>query len=455
MSEAHNAREVARAFAHPNAAPVVTSSAQRSVDAKHAAQQQVPWAALRAQAYDIKAYSIGNLDRLLVQFEAQFTARGGTVLWAPTAHDAVAHILDICRRHGANAMVKGKSMVSEELALNERLGEAGVAAIETDLGEYIVQLAGQRPSHILGPALHLSRQEIGRIFVEKLGIAYSDDPHQLMSAARVRLRERYLDAQVGMTGVNFAIAQTGTVVVVENEGNGGLCSAVPPVHVFLMGIEKLIPRLSDLPVFLSLLARAATGQKLTSYTHHFLGPEAGKTAYCVILDGGRTNLLADPKTRQSLSCIRCGACLNVCPIYRRAGGWSYGWVYPGPIGSVITPPMLGLEQSAELPYTSTLCGACKEECPVNIDLPHQLVYLRHKVVEKRLPGRAAERRAFALWAGAMRDSASYRRGVTYMRRALQLGRRIGWYPGPLGVWTRNRKLPALAAQSFKEWWENR
>ncbi len=222
-----------------------------------------------------------------------------------------------------------------------------------------------------------------------------------MSAARTRLRARYLQAQVGVTGVNFAVAETGTVVVVENEGNGGLSSAVPPVHVLLMGIEKVIPRLADLPVFLQLLARSGTGQKLTVYTHHFLGPEPGKTMYCIIIDANRTELLADPKTREALYCIRCGACLNVCPVYRRAGGHAYGGVYAGPIGSVITPPMTRMDEGSELPFVSTLCGACQDECPVKIDLPHQLVYLRHRIVDRAKPGANSDRRAIAMWSRAM------------------------------------------------------
>lgn len=455
MATRFNSKEVSRAFRHPAASDVLFSTLQRSTQATHEARTQVPWEALRSAAHAIKAYAIENLDKLLVEFEVQFTARGGSVLWAPTAEDGVAHVLDICRRHGATSVVKGKSMVSEELSLNERLAEAGIDPVETDLGEYIVQLAGQRPSHIIGPALHLSRQDVGKLFADKLGIAYSEDPQALMSAARVRLRARYLQAQVGMTGVNFAVAQTGTVVVVENEGNGGLSASVPPVHILLMGIEKVIPRLADLPIFLQLLARSGTGQKLTTYTHHFLGPEPGKTMYCIIVDASRTTLLADPNTREALYCIRCGACLNVCPVYRRTGGHAYGGVYSGPIGAAITPPMVGLERAGELPFASTLCGACQDECPVKIDLPHQLVYLRHRVVERSRRGVAGERRAVAMWASAMRDLSSYRRAVGWLRRAAALGRRIGWYPSVLGSWAKDRALPQPATQSFKDWWEQR
>jgi L-lactate dehydrogenase complex protein LldF len=256
-----------------------------------------------------------------------------------------------------------------------------------------------------------------------------------------------------MTGVNFAVAETGTITVIENEGNGALSSSVPPVHVFIMGIEKVIPRLADLPVFLQILARSATGQKIETYTHHFLGAEPGKTVYCIIVDANRTKLLADPKTRQSLYCIRCGACLNVCPIYRRAGGFAYGGAYAGPIGAAITQTLSGSEHAAELPFVSTLCGACQDECPVKIDLPHQLVYLRHKEAEQGLPGGGVAARGIAMWARAMRDLPSYRRSVGWLRRAAALGRRMGWYPGVLGVWAKNRMLPEAPRESFKEWWE--
>lgn len=447
------ARAVAQAFQRPNPRPVMMQTLDRSVENAHHAREQIEWERLRSAAHDIKAYAIDNLDRLLIEFEAQFTARGGTVLWAQTAAEGAAHLLDICRRHGARSVVKGKSMVSEELGVNEHLAAAGIDAVETDLGEYIVQLAGQRPSHLIAPAMHLSRQDVGAIFARTLGIAYTDDPERLLTEARVRLRKRYLEAEAGVTGVNFAVAETGTIAVIENEGNGGLSSSVPPVHVFLMGIEKIIPRLADLPVFLQLLSRAATGQKIEVYTHHFLGAEQGKTVYCIIVDANRTKLLADPQTRPSLYCIRCGACLNVCPVYRRAGGFAYGNVYGGPIGAAIAPALNGMERSSELPFVSTLCGACRDECPVKIDLPHQLVHMRHKAFAAGRSGGRAVDAGIALWAKAMDDLPSYRRSVRWLRRAATVGQRIGWYPGVLGAWAKTRRLPPVAKVSFKEWWE--
>jgi L-lactate dehydrogenase complex protein LldF len=442
-------------FQRPQPGDSLGRALQRSVEQKHSAQRQVEWQRLRSEAHAIKKFAMENLDTLLLAFERAFCARGGSVLWAATAEEAVEHVRDICRRHGATSVVKGKSMLSEEIELNHTLEQAGIAAVETDLGEFIVQLAGQRPSHIVGPAIHLSRQDVGAIFADKLGLPYSDDPHVLMTAARTRLRQRYFEAGVGITGVNFAAADTGTVVVVENEGNAGLSAAIPPVHVCLMGIEKIVPRLTDLPIFLQLLARAGTGQKLTTYTHYFLGPEAGKQMYCILIDAGRTQILADPRTRESLYCIRCGACLNVCPVYRRAGGWAYGSAYSGPIGAVITPLLQGLGAGAELPFASTLCGACKEECPVDIDLPHQLVYLRHKVVERTAYPRWSERALMRGFGLCMRWSWTYAVATWLAHWLLRRIEQTGRAPALLAPWLRLRTLPAVPAQMFKSWWRSR
>ena len=438
---------------HPNAPGVLAATMKRTVGDKHRAQAEVPWEEWRRRAHGIKAYAVANLDKLLVEFEQQFTARGGTVLWARTASEAAAHFSAICKRYAVRSVVKGKSMVSEELELNERLAAEGIEAVETDLGEYIVQLAGEKPSHIIAPAIHMSRQDVGKLFAQKLGIEYTEDAKTLMGHARERLRRRYLEAGLGVTGVNFAIAETGTYVVVENEGNGGLSAATPPVVVALMGIEKVIPRLDDLPVLLNVLARAATGQRLSVYTHHFLGPEPGKAAYCIIVDNGRTAILADAKTRESLYCIRCGACMNVCPIYRRVGGWSYGWVYPGPIGSIVTPQMLGVDKAGELPFASSLCGACQEECPVNIDLPHQLVHMRNKAAVAS--GRSVERSAFRWWAKTMTSLPAYRFATKLARFGNSAASRLGLRPGPLAAWARHREIPPLARQTFKDWWSKR
>jgi L-lactate dehydrogenase complex protein LldF len=453
MSE-HFDRKAAAGFARPAASPALQTALTRTAAISQDVRQQVPWAALRGAAHEIKAYSMLNLDRLLEEFERQFSSRGGQVLWAATPDEATQHVIDICRRQRATSVVKGKSMLSEEIDLNARLGKQGIDAVESDLGEFIVQLAGQKASHIVGPALHLSRQDIGELFQRKLGIPYSDDPAVLMTAARTRLRQRYLEAKVGITGVNFAVAETGTLVVVENEGNGGLSAAAPPVHIALMGIEKVVPRLDDLQIFLRLLARAATGQKLTTYTHFFLGPETGKEMYCIFVDAHRTELLADPKTRQSLYCIRCGACLNVCPVYRRAGGWAYGGTYGGPIGAVITPALVGDREAHKLPFASSLCGACQETCPVGIDLAHQLVYLRHKFVEVARM-RNFDDRLLDIWAKAMQSLSGYRRAVGWLRRAANVSRVTGLNVGAIGAWAKKHALPPMPVSSFKDWWERR
>lgn len=455
MTFHYDRRQVHEDFRHPNAPAALDTAMRRAVEHKHAAQTQVAWEALRERAHAVKAAAIGRLDVLLTQFEREFQKRGGHVLWARTADDAAARFLEICRKHGAESVVKGKSMVSEELELNARLAAAGVEPIETDLGEYIVQLAGQRPVHIIGPAMHLSRQDIGAIFERKLKTAYTDDPAQLSEIARQRLRQRFLEAGVGMTGANFAVAETGTIVVVENEGNGGLAAQAPPVHIVVMGIEKVIPRLDDLLVFMRLLPRAGTGQKITTYIHHFLGPADGRAMYCILVDAGRTKLLADAATRQALYCIRCGACLNVCPIYRRAGGHAYGWVYPGPIGAAVTPTMLGIEDGAELPFASTLCGACAEECPVKIDLPHQLVHQRAKAVEAGEAASPVENAVVAAWTRAMSSASGYARAVAVARIAGAVSGVLPWFSSAARAWSKERTIPHVAATTFKEWWKRR
>jgi L-lactate dehydrogenase complex protein LldF len=346
-------------------------------------------------------------------------------------------------------------MVSEELELNARLAAAGIEPVETDLGEYIIQLADQRPTHIIAPAIHLSRQDVGEIFARKLKIDYCDDPATLSEIARERLRRRYLEAGVGMTGANFAVAESGTVVVVENEGNGGLSAQAPPVHVVVMGIEKVIPRLEDMVVFLKLLPRSGTGQKMTTYVHYFLGPAEGRSAYCILVDAGRTKLLEDPVAREALYCIRCGACLNVCPVYRRTGGWAYGWVYPGPIGAVVTPNIVGIEEAGELPFASTLCGACRDECPVKIDLPHQLVNERRKAVAAGVASSTVENSVIKLWARSMSSERAYARAVGIARVAGAVSGMFPWVSATARAWSKHRTIPSIAGQTFREWWERR
>jgi L-lactate dehydrogenase complex protein LldF len=405
------------------------------------------------QAHQIKKYTIANLDKLLVQFERNIQARGAEVLFAQDAAEANRLMLQIARQHNVKSVVKSKSMVTEEMELNRVLEAEGIRPVETDLGEYIVQLAGQRPIHIVTPALHMSAEDVGRLFAEKLGEPFSAEHQHLTEIARRHLREEYLQAGMGISGCNFAVADTGTVVVVENEGNAGLSTATPPVHVVLVGIEKLLPRIDYLPVFLNLLARSGTGQKLTTYTHLIHGPAPGRKLYVIFIDNGRSNVLADPAAWKSLFCIRCGACLNICPVYRRVGGWAYGWVYPGPIGSIITPHLLGLAKAGTLPFASSLCGACAEVCPVKIDIPHQLVHLRYRAVNEPSPMKSlSERVTWNLWAWAMGGPRRYNLAMWAVRWGVRMARFLPWHPGKLGAWTRGRELPRVPKGSFRGWW---
>jgi len=341
------------------------------------------WEELRERARQIKEHTITHLDFYLEQLVAKVSALGGKVYWAETGDDVCRYIVELARDRGVKSVVKSKSMTTEEIGLNPALSAAGVEPVETDLGEYIVQLRRETPSHIITPAIHLAREDIGRLFAEKLGIEYTPEPERLTAAARERLRSIFLSATMGVTGVNFAIAETGTLVLVENEGNGRFSSTLPDTLVAIMGIEKVIPKLADLSHFLEVLARTATGQKLTCYTNFINGPrrtddlDGPREVHVVMLDNGRSRMLADPVLREALYCLRCGACLNVCPVYRRIGGHAYGFPYSGPIGSIISPNLFG-SAAAQLPFASTLCGACREICPVKIDIPRILLHLRWK-----------------------------------------------------------------------------
>ncbi len=410
----------------------------------------------REAAHQIKKYAIANLDKLLVQFASQITARGAEVLFAQDAAEANRLVLDIARRHNVKSVVKSKSMVTEEMEVNHVLEAEGIRAIETDLGEYIVQLAKERPIHIITPAMHFSAAEVGELFHKTLGEPYTAEHAALTAIARKHLRAEYLAAGMGISGCNFAVADSGTVVIVENEGNAGLSTATPPVHVVMVGIEKIIPRIDYLPLFLNLLGRIATAQKLTTYTHLIHGPVPGKKLYVIFLDNGRTKVLQDPHAWQSLFCIRCGACLNACPVYRRVGGWSYGWIYPGPIGSIITPHLVGLDKAAKLPFASSLCGACGEVCPVKIDIPHQLVHLRHRAVNEPSPmNSTTERLTWKIWAWAMGGPRRYALAMWAVRTGVRLARYLPWKPGKLGAWTRGRELPRVPSHSFRNWWRRR
>ena len=415
------------------------------------------WEELREAGKAIKTDVLGHLDEYLLQFEAAVEAAGGQVHWARDAAEANAAVVEVARTHGVDEVVKVKSLTTDEIGLNAALAEAGIHALETDLAELILQLDGDWSSHILVPAIHRNRTEIRDLFARTIapGIE-SDDPRDLAEAARVYLRERFLSARVGVSGANFGIAETGTVCVVESEGNGRMCTTLPPVLVTVLGIEKLLPRFSDLEVFLQLLPRSATGERMNPYTSLWTGVTAGdgpQEFHVVLLDNGRTRVLRDEVGRQALHCIRCSACLNVCPVYSRTGGHAYGSVYPGPIGAILVPQLLGIENAASLPFASSLCGACYEVCPVKIDIPNVLLHLRAKAVEAKAS--ATERilmRSIAWLFGSPRRLATAQRLGRVVQRPFVREGSIRRLPGPLAKWTRTRDLRPVAAESFRSWW---
>lgn len=431
----------------------------RSLTARAAAVSEVEnWEELRSHARRIKKCTLRDLGRYLRQMEEQVQRQGGRVLWASDAREAVGHVLEIARTHQASTAAKSKSMLTEEIQLNAALEDSGIRPVETDLGEFILQLAGQIPSHIVAPALHMSRAQVAALFADKLQMEATDDVRELTETARRRLRSEFLKADLGISGVNFGIAETGTVVVVENEGNARLSTALPRVHIALMGIEKLIPRWMDLPVFLKLLTISATGQRITSYVNLLNGPKRREELdgpehfYLIFVDNGRSAILKDDRKRQTLSCIRCGACQNVCPVFQSIGGHAYESTYQGPIGAILTPQLTTASDAPEHPFASSLCAACREICPVKIDIPEVLLILREQAVESRA-GPRSERLAFRLWALAMTRPRIYRLGEKLIRLAFRLGAG-GMKRGPLAGWARSRDLPAPATESFRSWMAN-
>jgi len=421
------------------------------------------WEQLREAGRAVKTETLRHLDRYLEQLEAQVSQRGGTVHWARDATEANAIVTGLIRDAGATEAVKVKSLATDEIGLNDALAAAGITAYETDLAELIVQLGHDRPSHILVPAIHRNRAEIREIFLREMGDVdpgLTDDPPALAEAARLHLRRKFLSARVGISGANFAVAETGTLCVVESEGNGRMCLTLPQTLITVMGIEKVIPTWRDLGVFLQLLPRSSTGERMNPYTSMWTGVTPGDGPprfHLVLLDNGRTAALADPAGRPALHCIRCSACLNVCPVYERTGGHAYGSVYPGPIGAVLSPQLTGVEDNASLPYASSLCGACYDACPVKIDIPSLLVHLRARHVEEarrdqRRPGAEAIAMAAASWvmADPGRYAAAQRAGRS--GRLLSRGGRIRSLPPPLSAWTRARDVPAPPPRTFREWW---
>ncbi len=438
--------------------------ATRTIRAKRdAVVGEVPeWERLREEGARIKDAALLDLGRQLERLERAVTEAGGTVHWARDAAEANAIVVRLTRAAGGGEVVKVKSMATEEIGLNTALAEAGIVAHETDLAELIVQLAGDRPSHILVPAIHRNREEIRDLFEAGLGLRdLSAEPAELAAAARRYLRRRFLEVGVGVSGANFAVAETGTVCVVESEGNGRMCTTLPETLITVMGIEKVVPRFADLGTMLTLLPRSSTGERMNPYTSLWTGVTPGdgpRAFHLVLLDNGRTDVLADEVGRQALRCIRCSACLNACPVYERTGGHAYESTYPGPIGAILAPQLSGLREGATLPWASSLCGACYEVCPVKIEIPKVLVHLRGRVVRER-GGHRSER----LLMESLRRVFGSRRGYERAQRLARAGSRplaregrIGLSPpGPLGAWTRYRDLPEPPAQTFREWWRDR
>jgi L-lactate dehydrogenase complex protein LldF len=419
---------------------------------------EVPdWEELREAGRAIKADVLARLDDYLLQFEDAVRSAGGHVHWARDGAEAGAVVAEVARRHGADEVVKVKSLTTDEIGLNDALAASGIRAVETDFAELILQLDGDWSSHILVPAIHRNRAEIRDLFARTIapGIS-SDDPRDLAEAARVYLREKFLAAKVGVSGANFGVAETGTVCVVESEGNGRMCTTLPPALVTVMGIEKLVPTFADLEVFLQLLPRSSTGERMNPYTSLWTGSTEGQELHVVLLDNGRSRVLADDVGRQALHCIRCSACLNVCPVYSRTGGHAYGSVYPGPIGAILTPQLVGIENAASLPFASSLCGACYEVCPVKIDIPSVLIHLRAQAIRAKspLPERIAMHLAAWGFAGPRRFAAAQRVGRVLQRPLVRRGT-IRRLPRPLAAWTRTRDLRPAAPETFREWWRRR
>lgn len=458
MSARQNLRaRLAEATANRRVVRAVHLATWRKVDARVESLGKLPHAeALRERAAQIRQHTLENLPRYLEQFVENAAARGAIVHFAPDASSACGIICDLAAARGLRLAVKGKSMTSEEIRLNEALEAAGLRVVETDLGEFIVQIDHDRPSHIITPIIHKDRQQIACAMVRELGCQYTEDPTEMTGIARRYLRDIFRRCDLGITGVNFAVAETGTLCLLTNEGNGRMSTTRPRVHVALLGIEKITPRLSDLPVLLKLLARSSTGQPMGAYTTLINGPkrpddpDGPGELHVVLLDNGRSDILAGPLS-EVLCCVRCGACLNACPAYRNVGGHAYNSVYPGPIGSVLSPLLHGSAHD-ELPRVSSLCGACLLACPVKIDIPGLLVRLR-ALLRRRQP--LAKRAAMRGWAWAMRLPWLYRLGQKLMREFLP-DDGDGWAergPGLLGDWTAGRDLQHPPRRSFRRLWE--
>lgn len=419
--------------------------------------------ALRQQGRAARLRALQCLPELLEQLEANLTKRGIKVLWAEDAAACNRLVIEIAREHHVRKAIKGKSMATEETKLNHALQAAGIEVIESDLGEFIVQIADETPSHIVFPILHKTKEQVRDLFVEHLDMPPSDDPQTMTIAARNFMRQKFIEAEMGITGANFAIAQTGSLAIVSNEGNGRMTSSLPRVHVAVVGIEKVIESVDDFATLVQLLPRSATGQRMTAYVHVFGGPalptdpDGPEAQYVILMDNGRSGIHGTAYA-ESLACIRCGACLNTCPVYQNVGGHAYGWVYPGPIGAIVTPLMQGIHTAAPLPHASSLCGSCKTACPVDIDIPTMLLSLRADLVAEHdtpLPLTLAIKG----WAVAMQNPTLYNlsgRAASVATNAIK-GKdgQLHQLPGMLGNWTQNRDFPPFAAKSFHQLWRER
>jgi L-lactate dehydrogenase complex protein LldF len=420
------------------------------------------WEAARERCSAIKAEGIANLAQYLTQFESQIIQRGGHVHWAENAGQANDYIVELARARNVKTVVKSKSMVTEEIHLAPALEKIGVTVWETDLGEFIVQLRNEPPYHIVTPAMHLTRRQIADLFREKLGENVEDaDPGRLVAAARVALRRAFFSAEMGISGANFLVADSGMVALSTNEGNGRLTTSIPQIHVVVAGIEKIIPRMSDLAVLWPVLATAGTGQPITTYSTLIRGariagePDGPKEFHVVLVDNGRTDLLASPETDEVLKCIRCGACLNICPIFRQVGGHTYGTIYPGPIGSIFTPRTAGLSEWGHLSYACSLCTACKGVCPVKIDLPKQLLISRRDFIATGNV-KPAERVGFAGFRWATASAGRFRLMGSLGRKTLAVVNALGLSGtalDPMRVWTKYRSPMKLPKKSFRDWWK--
>lgn len=476
MSEKANSPWSNRSF--PEAAKDLLADSQIRRNVRHATNViqakrnrvvgELPdWEQLRDTGAAIRAHALAHLDHYLAQFEENCTRAGGHVHWARDAAEANRIILELIQRHAAKEVIKIKTMTSEEIGLNRNLEAHGIQPHETDLAELIIQLGRDKPSHFVVPALHKNRQQVREIFQREMHLPdLGEQPEDLASAARTYLREKYLRIKVAVSGANFLVAENGAVCIVESEGNGRMCLTLPDVLISLVGIEKVVPRYRDLEVFLQTLPRSATGERMNPYNSIWTGVHAGdgpKEFHVVLLDNGRSPILADAEARQTLQCIRCGACLNACPVYHQTGGHAYESVYPGPIGAILTPQLHSMEEGRSLPYASSLCGACYEVCPVKINIPEVLIHLRGKIVEqdqKTLSGKLGlwnigmQATAF-LFASSSRLSLAQHLGQIGQKVVVSKNGFIEHLPLMLSGWTQTRDLRPLPAQSFRDWWAQR